>query len=208
MQTESQLTESPNPQPQNPNDGSEQETRRSRSKISRLPSEVRERINQLLYEGLTYARVLEELGDAGKNLIEMDLSRWMHGPHNEWLERRDWLDHIETSYDAAKDIVKNNKAASIHEANLHLVATQMCRSMLGCDPARLPELVKEDPNKFLNVIQAIPRYAHQALNFQKYKDACTQARAELQKLRDPKQELSDEDRRAIVDHVDKILGLK
>ena len=138
-------TESIAPQATNPNTDSEQEARRSRSKISHLPSEVRDRIDELLFEGLTYARILEELGESGKSLNEMDLSRWMHGAHNLWLERRVWLDHMETSYDAAKDIVSSNKAASIHEANLHLVATQMCRSMLGCDPARLPELVKEDP---------------------------------------------------------------
>jgi hypothetical protein len=42
----------------------------------------------------------------------------------------------------------------------------------------------------------------------KYRDAVQQARAEIQKLRDPKLPMSDEDRKAIVDKVDEILGLK
>ena len=43
---------------------------------------------------------------------------------------------------------------------------------------------------------------------QKHKDARDAAQQEVQKLRDPKLPLSDEDRQAIVDKADEILGLK
>ena len=43
---------------------------------------------------------------------------------------------------------------------------------------------------------------------QKHKDALAAAQQEVQKLRDPKLPLSDEDRQAIVDKADEILGLK
>ena len=46
------------------------------------------------------------------------------------------------------------------------------------------------------------------LNHQKYRDATAAAQKEIQKLRDPKLQLSDEDRQAIVDKADEILGLK
>jgi transaldolase len=138
----------------------------------------------------------------------MDLSRWMHSGHKLWIQRQLWLHHVSSSFDAAKDIVNNSKAASIHEANLHLAATQMHDAIIGCDLITLPKAVKEDTEKLFRVLHAIPQYAHQALNFQKYKEACAQARAELQKLRDPNRTLTDEERRAIVDKVDEVLGLK
>jgi hypothetical protein len=43
---------------------------------------------------------------------------------------------------------------------------------------------------------------------QKHRDALAAAEKEVQKLRDPKLPLSDEDRQAIVDKADEILGLK
>ena len=46
------------------------------------------------------------------------------------------------------------------------------------------------------------------LERQKYQDALAKARAELQKLREPKKEWSEADCRALVDKVDEILGLK
>jgi predicted LPLAT superfamily acyltransferase len=46
------------------------------------------------------------------------------------------------------------------------------------------------------------------LDRQKRQDALAAAEKKVQKLRDPKLPLSDEDRRAIVDKADEILGLK
>ena len=43
---------------------------------------------------------------------------------------------------------------------------------------------------------------------QKYRDAIAAEQKKIQKLRDPKLPLSDEDRKAIVDKVDEIFGLK
>jgi hypothetical protein len=84
----------------------------------------------------------------------------------------------------------------------------MYQAMVGCEPETLPAIVKQDPEKLFKIIHAIPQYASQALNLQKYKDACDKAHAEIQKLRDPKRQLNEEETRIIIDKVDQILGLK
>jgi hypothetical protein len=132
----------------------------------------------------------------------------VHSGHKIWLKHQSWLEHVTSSFEAAKDLVAENKGFSIHEANLHLAATTLNETMLGCDLSDLPDLLKEKPANLFVLLAAIPRFAHQALNFQKYREACAQARAELQKLRDPALPLTDQERRAIVDKVDEILGLK
>jgi len=184
------------------------EARRSRSKIAKLPKATREQLNQLLADGFSYREVTEKLGEEAKHLNEMDLSRWMHAGHQVWLKHQSWLDHVTSSFEKAKDLVSEGKAFSIHEANLHIAATTMNETMLGCDLTALPDLLKEKPENLFPLLAAIPRFAHQALNFQKHREACANARAELQKLRDPNRILSDDERRAIVDKVDEILGLK
>ena len=182
--------------------------RRSRSKIARLPKSTRERLNQLLADGLSYPDVLQMMGDETKHVTEMDLSRWMHSGHKLWLKQQAWLDHVTLTFDVAKEMVSENKAFSIHEANLHIAATTLSETMLGTDLTTLPTLLQENPKHFFDILRAVPRFAQQALSFQKYREACAAARAELQKLRDPGRDLTDDERRAIVDKVDEILGLK
>ena len=43
---------------------------------------------------------------------------------------------------------------------------------------------------------------------QKHRDSVAAAQKEIQKLRDPKLPMSDEDRRAIISKIDEIMGLK
>src|SRR5690242_5073921 len=119
----------PTPDPEE-NDN-EREAKRSTSKISKLPATVRKRLNELLFDGLPYEDVLRELGDDAKDLNKMDLSRWMtRGGHNRWLQEKEWKDHLLISLDAAKDMVEEKKVATIHEANLHLAASQMHTAIL------------------------------------------------------------------------------
>jgi len=56
-------------------------------------------------------------------------------------------------------------------------------------------------------MNALARASSETLQLQKYREACAQARAALQNLRDPKRKLNDDERRAIVRNVDEILGL-
>ena len=63
------------------------------------------------------------------------------------------------------------------------------------------------PPGFLRLLAVLPRISREALRYQKYRDACAQARAQLQVLKDPKRKLNDEERRAIVRNVDEILGI-
>src|SRR3954462_15417888 len=117
----------------------EHEVKRSTSKISRLTATVRQRLNELLFDGLPYEDVLRELGDDAKDLNKMDISRWMtRGGHNRWLQEREWRDHLLISLEAAKDMVEDKKVATIHEANLHLAASQMHNAILGCRIEDLP----------------------------------------------------------------------
>src|SRR4051812_29905157 len=81
------------------------EERRSRSKISRLPSVTREELNRLLGEGLAYADVLAQVGEPAKHITELDISRWFSSGHKLWLQQKAWLGHITNSFEAAKDMV-------------------------------------------------------------------------------------------------------
>jgi hypothetical protein len=130
------------------------------------------------------------------------------GHHGKWRREKAWLDRTQATFEAAREICKDNTGMSIHEANLHLAATEMFDCMNGENSGSLAQLMKEKPEHFIRIVQAIPRYAQQALNYQKFREACAQAQTEVQRLRDPKRELSDAERTAILDKLDRLLGFK
>ena len=111
----------------------ETSSRRQCSKIAKLPDAVREQLNLMLADGLGYEEVIERLGDAGSHLTKMDVSRWMHSGHQFWLKQAAWLDRVQVTFTAAKGMVDEGKAFSIHEANLHLAATAMNEAIVGFD---------------------------------------------------------------------------
>src|SRR5262245_13523383 len=75
------------------------------------------------------------------------------------------------------------------------------------EPAAFAIIAQEKPEAYIRLFSALPRITRESLRYQQYRDACLQARAEVQKLHDPKRELTDSERRAIVRKVDEILGL-
>jgi hypothetical protein len=212
METETDISGAPPPtnetQAQPAPITEEDDSRHRKGKIARLPREQRDEFNLMLADNRPYAEIIEKFRTILPDLNEMNISRWRKTSFKEWLQHNDWLDQLTIKWEMARDIVSQDKAVNIHEANLHILATQMYDRLLGCDINSLPEALKKNPENFIRMVNTLSRMAQQALNFQRYRDACTQARAEVQKLLDPKRELTEEERRAIVDKVDRILGIK
>jgi hypothetical protein len=57
-------------------------------------------------------------------------------------------------------------------------------------------------------MNALARTSRETMLLQKYREACAKAREAIQVLKDPKRKLTDSERRAIVSHVDDILGIR
>jgi hypothetical protein len=178
--------------------------RRPRGKIARLHPDTREKINRMLDEGLTYAGLITTLGPDGETLTEMDLSRWYKTGHQDWLKNQIWLEQTRSRLDFAIDVVSEHDGASVHQANLHVAATQLIQDLV----ARGDTLLEDHVQEYVALINSISRLSREALNYQKYREACALARAELQKLKEPNRKLSEAETLAIVERLDEILGFK
>src|SRR5438045_5855209 len=88
----------------------QKEARRSRAKIARLPQATRDRLNRLLADGVSYGDVLQEIGDEVSHIAEQDIGRWFHSGHKLWLKQQCWLEHVQGTFELAKDMVEENKA--------------------------------------------------------------------------------------------------
>jgi hypothetical protein len=152
----------------------------------------------------TYAEILARLGPDAQDLSEHCLGRWYKTGHQDWLKNQLWLDQTRSRLDFAIDVVSEHDGANVHQANLHVAATQLIQDLV----ARGDTLLEDDPQGYVALINSISRLSREALNYQKYREACALARAELQKLKEPNRKLSEAETLAIVERLDEILGFK
>src|SRR3954469_4373071 len=77
-----------------PNAAARRSTRHTRhGKIARLPHAVRERVNRLLNDGVSYPAIIGHLAEVGfPGITTHGISRWKHGGYQEWLEAQEKFD--------------------------------------------------------------------------------------------------------------------
>jgi hypothetical protein len=102
-------------------------------KIARLPSALREEINERLLEGRTFADILSWLNALpevaevlkkhfdGAPITEVNLSRWRAGGYVTWLENKQVKEAIENTAGACREVCPEEREALT--ANLALMVT-------------------------------------------------------------------------------------
>jgi hypothetical protein len=158
----------------------------------------------MLDEGLTYAEIITALGDDGAGLNEQNIGRWYKNGHQDWIRNQLWLDQTRSRLDFAEDVVAENNEANVHLANLHIAATQLIDNLVNCGE----KLLEHHAGDYVSLVNSISRLSREALNYQKYREACALARAEVAKLMDPDRKLTEQETLAIVNRLDEILGFK
>src|SRR5437773_4525183 len=64
---------------------------RRNGNVARLPKTIRDKINLMLQDGLTYAAIIDQLGEDGKGLVISNLSRWKDGGYQDWLLEQSFI---------------------------------------------------------------------------------------------------------------------
>lgn len=178
-------------------------------KIARAPYEVRQHVNEMIRNGELAREVIAYLDkNEIRGVTEMNVTNWRQGGYQDWLKEQARLEDMAAKREFAMEIVKQNEGSKLHEATLHLAASQLYEALTEFDITRLKDLLDEEPENYAAIVNSLAKLSKGALELQKYQDAVVSAQKEIQKLRDPKQDLSESDRKAIVDKVDEILGLK
>ncbi len=187
-------------------------SRRPNGKIARLPREIRDKINLMLQDGLSYPAILQQLQNSTPPLpypiSEMNLSRWKDGAHQDWLLQREWLERLASKSEFSTDILAAPNSSAIHEAALRIATAQMFDQLMRFSAAMNTAGSTDQPEteKLARLVNALSRLTREALAFQKYRDATTNA---VQgKCPNSSDEVSEEQRQMILDYADDILGAK
>jgi hypothetical protein len=175
--------------------------------VARLPKAMRERLNEMMLDGLPYAEIIKRLGDPASHLKPDHLSEWKKRGHQDWLLHQDWLAERRARQESAADLVQDCDATQVNQGALHLGTLYIFEALRDLRAGSLNDKLGGDCAAFARLLNALSRASRETVQLQKYREACAKARAALQPLRDPKRKLSEDERRSLVLMVDDILGL-
>jgi hypothetical protein len=188
-----------NTESQNSNDVS-----RRNGNVARLPKPIRDKVNAMLEDGVTYADLITALGDHGKHLHISNISRWKDGGYQDYLRNQSWRERIDAKADRYLEIGLTD-GAKLAAGGLYAAAIQICELM---DELATATPGETDADKCSRVTNSLSRLSRSILMLQQYRDALERQKAAELKLRDPNKPFGDEDdHRAVVEIVDKVLGL-
>jgi hypothetical protein len=132
---------------------------RRTGKIARKPKLIRDRINQMLLDGVPYADIASSLGPVGSDLDDSILSRWKAGGYQDWLREQQKVDHARLEQEFASDLACPKDGNKIHQATIQIAAAKLCELLLNLDPSALRETLESDPDKYTRLLNAIVRLA-------------------------------------------------
>lgn len=144
---------------------------RRTGKIARLPFDLRTEVNGWLRDGLPYAQIIAFLAARGhEGINEQNLTNWKDGGHQDWLKEQERLADMANKREFAMQIVKENDGSRLHEANLHLAASQLYDVLTDFDPQRLKDLLDEAPENYAAIANALAKLSKGNIEVQKYKE--------------------------------------
>ena len=156
--------------------------RRRRGKIARLPRHLREQVNLMICDGLSYPEIIIKLGDAGKHLNKDNLINWHDGGYKEWLKDQPWLDELHGRLDFAASVIQDPDTPKIREASLCIAVKQMYGLITEFDPASCIQKLADDPATYSRVLNALSKLAEIGLQYDRHhSEAATHARARKSK---------------------------
>jgi hypothetical protein len=182
-----------------------------KGKVARLPRAIRDQVNTMLRDGISYPEIRRKFIDMGysefEDISDKNICNWKAAGYQHWLREQEWREEMLQTRAEAMEFLGGDDA-KLEQVTLKTASMRMYQLFKQFDTLDFSLSVRKNPEAYTRLFSALPRITREALRYQKYRDACAQARAELKKVYDPNRKLSDSERLAIVRHVDDILGIR
>src|SRR5688572_17086756 len=107
----------------------------------------------MMRDGKPYERIIAWLKKEHDTTVsDQNLTNWRTGGHADWLKEQERLADMQRKREFAMEIVKANDGSKLHEANLHLAASQIYEVLSEFDPQRLADLLDKSPENYAHVV--------------------------------------------------------
>jgi len=123
-------------------------TWRHNGKVAHLPKTVRDKINLMIQDGVTYPAIIQRLGEEGKGLNVMNLSRWKDTGYKDWLLEQAFIARTRARQETPGELVRDFDATEVNHA-------ERCRSDYNIERVHLEaDQVQKEFGEF------VPRRQH------------------------------------------------
>jgi len=149
---------------------SDSSTNRRKGKVARLPKDIRELINVMLADGVTYRAIAGKIAEHGYRLSPDSLSNWYAGGYQDWLKHQGWLEEMRARLDFASEIVQENNSELIDSASLRVAVMRMYRLLLAFDPAVLCGKIAEQPGAYARLLSVLCKLTDEAVKLERRRE--------------------------------------
>src|SRR4051794_6837872 len=130
---------------------------RPHGKISRLPATIRNQLNEMLYDGASYPKIvawLEQQGYPGFN--DMNVARWRERGYQMWLNAQERHDHREFLHELAEQAKSDD--TTFQDAGIQLAQLQFFEALNRLEGEDLAIMVKENRKDFIHLLTTFTRF--------------------------------------------------
>jgi hypothetical protein len=177
--------------------------RRRNGRVARLPKELRDRVNSLLDDGVTYADIAEQINKAGKLTAPLStdsIGTWKQGGYQDYLRAQDWRDRMTIMCDKFLDPAQSDPI-QLAAGALHTAMIQVCDCM---DQIALAKSGQTDPKNFTNIANTLSRISRSIVIISEYRDQL----AELKAADPSTKEAQAKARAEMLDKMDQLFGIR
>lgn len=156
--------------------------RKCRSKIARLPRELRALVNDLLADGANAHEVVQKLGEHGVFLNTQNVYDWFHGPHQLWLAEQRALEECRLRHELTVDFVRENPGTATVQGAQAISAALIAEAVARFGPETLRTALQSDPMNLFRALQTLALLADSDARYQQLDAAAAHRQLKLQLL--------------------------
>jgi hypothetical protein len=174
---------------------------RRNGKIAKLPVEQRDTLNRMLAEGATSTAIIDHFRTLKVDLNPTNITNWKEGGFQDWLRHQEALHELHNDGELAALLGTGTDDTAFHKGVLRLAMTKLFKAL------RTNQL-DGDPANYNRLLTNLARLSRESLSLRKHLDGISGSGASTAHppMLDPHRELTDDERTAILDKLDRILG--
>jgi len=160
---------------------------RRKGKIAQLSYALRTRVNEMLRDGKRYTEISDWLASNGApGISEKNVENWAKPDdsgscgYTDWLKDQDRLEDIRAKREFAIEVIKANDGATIHEAAMQFMASQLYDVVVDFDLAKLKAQLSENPALYNDIASALAKLSKGGLEYARYRDQVAERKAAIE----------------------------
>lgn len=148
---------------------------RGNGKVARLPKVLRDQINSMLDDGVSYKAIIQKLEQSlPYPLSEMNISRWKDFGYQAYLRQQQWRDEMQHAHEDLADLDQTAAGPKVQETVIQVGITEIFLALRKGD-------LRNSPADFTRVLNSLSRLSREALVTRKYADQQAKEKAEARR---------------------------